>query len=264
VAGESARSKARSTRARAERMLANAEKWERGAEGESRTAEVLSGLGPEWIVRHDLSWPGRRYANLDHVAIGPTGIFVIDSKNWSGSITIRDGVLRQNGYRREREVAACGDSALAVAALVPEFASVCHPVLCFVRDEPVQVAVNEVRLCSSPTLLTTIAAGPLVLDATQVRWIEAALQTQLTAKQVKQPTRTRHRTSRRSAPARPKRTWARFVRRLVLGVVAPAIIAVIGYFLVMAVIHNMADSITQPNPAGASDKNSSNTVSRIR
>ena len=112
-AGESARERSRRARQKSEQLVRYADRWEKGAQCESRTASALSQLGPEWTAWHDLRWPGRRYANIDHLVVGPGGIFVIDSKNWSGDISVRDGVLRQNGYRRESAVAACAYSALA-------------------------------------------------------------------------------------------------------------------------------------------------------
>ena len=72
-----------------------------------------------WTVFHDVRWPGRKYANIDHVAVGPSGIFVIDSKNWSGMITIRDNVLRQSGRAREEAVVGAAEAALAVARVTP-------------------------------------------------------------------------------------------------------------------------------------------------
>jgi hypothetical protein len=53
--------------------------WRRGAAGERRTARLLSQLERQgWVVLHDLAVPGSR-ANLDHLVIGPGGVFVIDS-----------------------------------------------------------------------------------------------------------------------------------------------------------------------------------------
>jgi hypothetical protein len=54
--------------------------WRRGATGEQRTARLLRPLERQgWAVLHDLAIPGSQ-ANLDHLAIGPGGVFVIDSK----------------------------------------------------------------------------------------------------------------------------------------------------------------------------------------
>lgn len=38
---------------------------------------VLARLSWEWTVLHEMPWPGRPDAVLDHVAIGPTGVFVV-------------------------------------------------------------------------------------------------------------------------------------------------------------------------------------------
>lgn len=66
--------------------------WEAGAEGERRVAQALTALPPEWLVLHDrLLMPGRSEANLDHVVVGPAGVFLIDSKNWAGRISEYQG-----------------------------------------------------------------------------------------------------------------------------------------------------------------------------
>src|SRR3954452_18934163 len=95
--GKSAREVAARSRAKAERLMRRAEMFERGALGEERTAATLRELPAAWTALHDVRWPGRRFANIDHIVIGPGGVFVVDSKNWSGNITVSAGVLRQNG-----------------------------------------------------------------------------------------------------------------------------------------------------------------------
>jgi hypothetical protein len=56
--------------------------WRRGAKGERQTAKLLAKLEREgWRVFHDLAIPGSR-ANVDHLAIGPGGVWVVDSKLW--------------------------------------------------------------------------------------------------------------------------------------------------------------------------------------
>jgi Nuclease-related domain len=58
--------------------------WRRGAAGERRTARLLGPLERHgWAVLHDLAVPGSR-ANIDHLVIGPGGVFVIDSKQYRG------------------------------------------------------------------------------------------------------------------------------------------------------------------------------------
>src|SRR3546814_15778766 len=118
MAGESSREYARRQREKADRHARAAERFERGAEGESATTAVLQPLLDQgWVVLHDVAWPGRPRANIDHVVIGPGGAFVIDSKNWSGAIAVRDQVLRQNGRSREMAVVGAAEAALAVSEI---------------------------------------------------------------------------------------------------------------------------------------------------
>src|SRR6478735_1410466 len=59
--------------------------WDAGAVGERMVADKLSELVPRgWYVLHDVHWPGRPKATLDHVLVGPGGVVVVDSKNWTG------------------------------------------------------------------------------------------------------------------------------------------------------------------------------------
>jgi hypothetical protein len=67
-------------------------KWRRGAEGERATAKALEPLhGDGWHVRHDLA---ARFGNIDHLAVGPGGVFLLDSKNLAGVARVTaQGVL---------------------------------------------------------------------------------------------------------------------------------------------------------------------------
>jgi hypothetical protein len=73
--------------------------WRRGATGERRTARLLSRLERHgWAVLHDLAVPGSR-ANIDHLAIGPGGAFVVDSKLYTGRLRLAgDGSLWHGRY----------------------------------------------------------------------------------------------------------------------------------------------------------------------
>lgn len=171
MAGESASASARRLREKAERLQRSAELWERGAAGEQATAAALAQLpAGEWAVMHDVRWPGRQYANVDHVVVGPGGVFVVDSKNWSGTITASGGELRQNGRRRESAVSGAAEAGRAVAELIEAVpARLVQPVLCFVRDEPLVGASAEVLLCSTANLLPTLLSRPVQLTPEQVR-----------------------------------------------------------------------------------------------
>jgi hypothetical protein len=77
----------------------DASAWRRGAAGERRTARLLGPLeGLGWVVLHDLAVPGSR-ANIDHLVIGPGGVFVIDSKLYRGRLQLDGaGRLWHGGY----------------------------------------------------------------------------------------------------------------------------------------------------------------------
>ena len=172
AAGESAYEMARRQREKAERLQRSAELWERGADGEAAVARALEALPEGWIVLHDLAWPGRQRANLDHVAVGPGGVFVIDAKNWSGRIEVRDQVLRQNGRQREEAVSSITAAAIAVQKLIAPVP--CVGVLCFVRDEPLATSSWNVTVCSTTSLVAMLTARPHVLSPDDVsRCVEA-------------------------------------------------------------------------------------------
>jgi len=77
--------------------------WQRGAHGERHTAHLLRRLTRDgYVVFHDLAVPDSD-ANVDHLVIGPTGVFVIDSKQWSGSVhQSADGLAWHNHYPLDR------------------------------------------------------------------------------------------------------------------------------------------------------------------
>lgn len=205
MAGESARAEARRARERAERLARRAESFEKGADGEQRTAEVLAELPPGWSAIHDVRWPSRRLANIDHVVVGPGGIFVIDSKNWSGKVTVDQGVLRQNGRSREPAVAGCADAGLAVAELVGLHADKVFPVLCFVTDERLTGWSRDVMICSATTLNEMLLSRSRILTAEQVRESCLRLDAQLRAATATQGTTGGSRRSRGWGPV-PDRT----------------------------------------------------------
>lgn len=70
--------------------------WDTGALGEERLGSRLNELASESLrVLHDRRIPGSR-ANIDHLAVTPTGVFVIDAKKYAGRphLRIEGGLLR--------------------------------------------------------------------------------------------------------------------------------------------------------------------------
>ena len=64
--------------------------WSRGAEGERRLGAGLDRLAGEGVrVMHDRRRPGTR-ANIDHLVVAMSGIWIIDAKLYAGRIERRD------------------------------------------------------------------------------------------------------------------------------------------------------------------------------
>jgi hypothetical protein len=254
MAGESARDVAQRQRAKAERLARSAALWERGAEGEEAVAAALAQLPSEtWTVFHDVKWPGRRYANVDHIVVGPPGVFVIDAKNWSGQVAVKGDVLRQNGFSRERDVAGAAEAGLAVAGLVPLLKpNLVHPVLCFVSDEELSGWVRDVMVCTTSNVARMLAARPAVLpgDEQAQLCLDLDLGLRNAASSASTPTAARATRVRRSTSARPatKATASRSrKRRSSWSGLAPAVIG-LGMAAVLIlrpdVVTDVADEIS--------------------
>ena len=68
------------------------EKWRDGAEGERQAETALRPLEKAgWQIVHDVQ-NGR--GNYDHIAVGPGGVYLLDSKNLQGIVGIERGVPR--------------------------------------------------------------------------------------------------------------------------------------------------------------------------
>lgn len=167
--GESRNDAAQRRRERAERLARSGALTRReGSAG--ATARALAGLPSGWTVLNDLVWPGRRGATIDHVVVGPGGIFVIASQTWTGTVTVEDGVLREDGRPRERAVASAAEAALQVGQMSSRL-SITQAMICFATAEEVRGRSREVLLCSTAEIVDVLTKRPAVLNAGQVRQV---------------------------------------------------------------------------------------------
>ena len=72
----------------------------RGAKAEEKVEAKLTALPEEFVSFHDLAFPG---FNIDHVAVGPGGVFVIETKSHVGKITSNGNQLLLNGRTPEKD-----------------------------------------------------------------------------------------------------------------------------------------------------------------
>lgn len=67
------------------------ERWRQGAEGEQATARALRRLVSDgWTLVHDVE---TGQGNLDHILVGPPGVFLLETKKLHGAMTVERGVL---------------------------------------------------------------------------------------------------------------------------------------------------------------------------
>lgn len=105
--------------------------WRVGAKGEEKVARELANLGPGWRVLHAVP-VGEHGADIDHVVIGPGGVFTLNAKChpggkvWVGERGVlvnglRSDYLRNARFEAQRASgllsAACG-SVVAVTAVI--------------------------------------------------------------------------------------------------------------------------------------------------
>lgn len=76
--------------------------WNKGIIGEKVVADYLNRLPENYIIFNDVKFPGS-YGNLDHVVVGPNGIFVIETKNYGGSFIVKEDVwyYKKGEYLKE-------------------------------------------------------------------------------------------------------------------------------------------------------------------
>jgi Nuclease-related domain len=73
-----------------------------------------------WAVLHDLAVPGSR-ANIDHLVIGPGGVFVIDSKQYRGRLELESsGRLWHGRYPLAPALGAVSLQADRAAQVLPD------------------------------------------------------------------------------------------------------------------------------------------------
>jgi hypothetical protein len=170
--------------------------WDIGANGEETLGARLSrAAGPRLGVVHDRRLPGTR-ANIDHTAVAPGGVFVIDAKKYKGRpvlnttgglLSPRVEKLMVNRRDCTKLVTAVLKQAEAVAALLREHGHEVpvHAILCFVdADWPLiggAIKTQGVR-AMWPRRLAKILAEPGPLGEPEIAKTFAALTTNLAAR----------------------------------------------------------------------------------
>lgn len=80
-------------------------KYRKGAEGEMMVSDVLDALPDGYHVFHDATHASFG-GNIDHLVIGPQGVFNVETKNWTGTVRLGpDGEVLLNDVPTDKPVA---------------------------------------------------------------------------------------------------------------------------------------------------------------
>jgi hypothetical protein len=151
--------------------------WDTGAVGEERLGNRLNAMASDvLLVLHDRRLPRSR-ANIDHLAVAPSGVYVIDAKKYKGRprLRVEGGLIRP---RVERLLVGTRDCTKVVDGVLKQVEAVrtvvgdeipVHGVLCFVEaDWPLiggSFTTRGVEVLWAKRLFTRLeSAGPHGLD----------------------------------------------------------------------------------------------------
>jgi hypothetical protein len=129
----------------------------KGAKGEEWVGHELAFLNSDYAVFNGLRLGGGKQ-NFDHIIIGPAGIFVVETKNWKGSVEFKGGKLFADGKEPSRPpIRQVKDATAELVAYIDEAGCSdipVHSVLCFLETElPEEIMnVNGVVVCSGNRL----------------------------------------------------------------------------------------------------------------
>ena len=128
-------------------------------------------------VLHDVPLPSRPRAAINHIVVGPPGVFVMNTENWSGAVTIEAETLRQNGYSRVQQTEAAHRSALVVAlSLGASWAALVVPVICLIGSaELVPTQAGPVTVLSLDHLAAWLLSEPSQLTPPGVKQVVRSL-----------------------------------------------------------------------------------------
>ena len=100
-----------------EGRILDPEHLRRGILGEQAVADALAGLPSSYWVLHGVP---TGHGDVDHVVIGPTGVFALETKAWQGSFYRRRGQLYCNGKPAEHVLRQARGAAGQVRQLLLE------------------------------------------------------------------------------------------------------------------------------------------------
>ena len=160
--------------------LRRVESFFKGARGEELVAALLATLPGSYHVFHDFAAGGY---HVDHVVVGPTGVFSVETKSWRGSVTVEENEILVNGRLPDRaplgqamrEAAAVKDALKRAGWTTGDV----KPVVCFASDTfaDARRPVGAVMVLNASGVAAWIVEQPKVLSASDVERVAQLMET---------------------------------------------------------------------------------------
>lgn len=152
--------------------------WYQGALGEIAVGRILSALGPDWLVLHAVP-VGTGSTDIDHVLVGPSGVYTINTKNHSGqSVWVAGRTLMVAGKKTRHLYNAAHEAARASKLLSAAVGDAVDVTGVVVIVEPktltIKAAPEQIAVVTERQLLRWLLRRSPVLDPKQVSRIATA------------------------------------------------------------------------------------------
>jgi len=147
----------------------------KGARGEEAVAVLLAALPRGFHVFHDVMCGNS--GGIDHVVVGPSGVFAIETKCWAGAVTIEAGDFRVDGVSPTRPpLVQARASAHALALFLADKLDVvpaCVPVVCFASNtfQDELMRRDEAVICNATALQAVIVTYAFHLSSDEIERI---------------------------------------------------------------------------------------------
>jgi len=157
----------------------------KGALAEERVETKLAALPEGFVSFNDLAFPG---FNIDHVAVGHGGVFVIETKSHGGKVTNNGNQLLLNGSAPDKDfINQTWSQTYHIKNLLKQKLGTdipVHPVLCFTNAfVQVRGTVKGVSVVNSGYLNTHIGKQKPALDKSQFAQVVASLKIETKAEE---------------------------------------------------------------------------------
>lgn len=153
--------------------------WYQGAQGEIIVGGILATLPPEWTSFHALPI-GKKDADIDHIVVGPGGVFTINTKHHRNKkVWVAGRTLMVSGHKHPH-IPSAETEAKRVMTLLSErmpLASPVKPVVVLVapRSLSIKKKPEQVKVITGSALRRWLLKRTVILDETNVAQVAAIL-----------------------------------------------------------------------------------------